>query len=100
MDGKVTVRTSNGEITGTGLGAPRGRRRVVQRRDRPDAHRPQDVRATTDNGAVRLTVPAGSYRVSAETDNGSTDVSVRDDPDGEFHLDVSTSNGRVAVSQG
>lgn len=101
VDARVLARTSNGKITGTGLGGTEG---VDVETSNGSIEltlaTPQDVRATTDNGTVQLTVPEGSYRVSASTDLGGTDVSVPDDPDGEFHLDAQSSNGRVTVAQG
>jgi hypothetical protein len=93
----VVARTSNGRISGTGL---RGDGVDVETSNGSieiALGTPQDVRAVTDNGSVRVTVPDGSYRVRAETDNGGTDVSVPHDPDGEFEIDAESSNGRVAV---
>jgi hypothetical protein len=93
----VVARTSNGRISGTGL---RGDGVDVETSNGSieiEVAVPQDVRAVTDNGSVRLTVPDGSYRVRAETDNGGTDVSVPNTPDGEFELDAESSNGRVTV---
>ncbi|MET4226378.1 DUF4097 family beta strand repeat-containing protein [Oerskovia enterophila] len=101
VDARVLARTSNGKITGTGLGGAEGIEVETSNGSiELTLTTPQDVRATTDNGRVQLTVPEGSYRVSASTDLGGTEVSVPDDPDGEFHLDAQSSNGRVTVAQG
>ncbi|MFD6090950.1 DUF4097 family beta strand repeat-containing protein [Oerskovia sp. NPDC060338] len=101
IDAKVLARTSNGKIAGTGLGGTEGVDVETSNGSiELTLSTPQDVRATTDNGAVRLTVPEGSYRVSATTDLGGTDVSVPDDPDAEHHLVAESSNGRVTVAQG
>ena len=101
IDDGIVARTSNGKVTGTRLGGTAG----VDAETSNGAVEltlatPQDVRATTDNGRVEVTVPDGSYRVRAETDLGGTDVTVPDDPDGEFTIDASSSNGRVTVSRG
>ena len=101
IDAKVLARTSNGKITGTGLGGAEGVDVETSNGSiELTLSTPQDVSATTDNGTVHLTVPEGSYRVSATTDLGGTDVSVPDDPDGEHHLVAGSSNGRVTVAQG
>ncbi|MBD7980129.1 DUF4097 family beta strand repeat-containing protein [Oerskovia merdavium] len=101
IDAKVLARTSNGKISGTGLGGTEGVDVETSNGSiELTLSTPQDVSATTDNGTVHLTVPEGSYRVSATTDLGGTDVSVPDDPDGEHHLVAGSSNGRVTVAQG
>lgn len=101
IDAKIDARTSNGAITGTRLGGTDG---VVVETSNGSIDlslaSPQDVRATTDNGRVLLTVPEGGYRVHAQTDLGGTDVSVPDDPDAEFELAATSSNGRVTVTHG
>jgi hypothetical protein len=76
--GQVTVRSSNGEI-GITLDTP------------------QDVQAEANNGAITVTVPDGSYQVSAQTDNGSTDIGITHDPAGEHRLDLTTDNGSITV---
>lgn len=100
VDARISARTDNGEITGTGLGGTEG---VDVETSNGSIEitlaSPQDVRAVTDNGEVVLTVPPGSYRVDASTDLGGTDVTVPSDPDGEFHLDVSSSNGEISIAR-
>jgi len=58
---------------------------------------PQDVRAETSSGDVRIHVPADRYRVTGETRSGARRVDVVEDPAAEHVLDVSTSSGDVAV---
>jgi hypothetical protein len=61
---------------------------------------PDSVRATSDNGNVRVFVPdvAEGYRVEADSDQGSTDVAVRTDPNGARTIDARSDNGNVTVA--
>jgi hypothetical protein len=101
IDARIVARTSNGKISGDRLGGADGVDVETSNGSiELSITRPQNVRASTDNGAVRVTVPDGSYRVTADTDLGGTDVSVPSDPDGEFAIDAESSNGRVTVTHG
>ncbi|HEY1104857.1 MAG TPA: DUF4097 family beta strand repeat-containing protein [Agromyces sp.] len=99
VTGTVDARTSNGRIEGRGLTGS-GIRAVTSNGAidlRLDAA--QDVEARTSNGAIDLAVPTdgATYRVDAGTSNGSVDVGIDDTDDGEFTLDLSTSNGAIRV---
>ncbi|QEO14277.1 DUF4097 family beta strand repeat protein [Agromyces intestinalis] len=98
VTGAITATTSNGKIDGQGL---TGDEPIVVETSNGaielEFDEPRDVRATTSNGAIRLTVPDASYRVDAETSNGRTTVDVVDDPAGEFALLLRTSNGSITV---
>lgn len=48
----------------------------------------------TANGGVELAVPAGSYRVAAESGNGERNIGVENDPSGDHRLTVTTSTRR------
>lgn len=100
VSGRVDVETSNGRITGRDLNGDGVRARTSNGAIELEFGEAQDVEARTSNGAIRLTVPAASYRVTADTSNGSTDIGVADDPEGEFELDLHTSNGSITVTEG
>ncbi|MFD7508049.1 DUF4097 domain-containing protein [Streptomyces sp. NPDC059853] len=97
--GDLRLSSHNGTITATGLDTPRLR---------ADTHNggialglagvPEEVEVTSHNGAVRLTVPAGTaYRVDTDTDNGSVDVDVPRDEAAGARISVSTRNGGISV---
>lgn len=94
--GEVEVRTSNGRITLDGASGPVGARSSNGAIEVTLAT-PQDVRAETSNGAITVTVPEGSYQVSAQTGNGRQDIDIANDPSGTHQLDLTTSNGSITV---
>jgi hypothetical protein len=100
VTGAVHVGTGNGTVTAKGLTGGAGVQ-VTTSNGRVDLAlgAPADVQVTTSNGAATLTVPHGSYRVSATTRNGHKDVTVPDDPAGRNRLDVRTANGALTVRQ-
>jgi DUF4097 and DUF4098 domain-containing protein YvlB len=97
--GEIRARTSNGRIDGDGIGAGPIDVESSNGAIELELDRPQNVKANTSNGRIELTVPEGSYAVTAETSLGGTDVQIPDDPDGEFTLDLRTSNGSIEVSR-
>lgn len=99
VSGRVDVETSNGRITGRGLNGDGVRAQTSNGAVELEMGEAQDVEARTSNGAIRVTVPAATYRVTAETSNGSTDIGVDDDPEGEFQLELRTSNGSITVTE-
>lgn len=94
--GEVDVRADNGPVTLDGAAGP-----VAVQTSNGEIEltleTPQDVRAEADNGDIEVTVPEGTYQVSVETDNGSTDIGVAHDPAGEHRLDLTTDNGSITV---
>ncbi|MGV9269727.1 DUF4097 family beta strand repeat-containing protein [Kitasatospora sp. NPDC003701] len=98
--GPTEVRTTDGSISGRGLNGDRIRAQTGNGRIELSPAEAQDVTAKTSNGAITLTVPPASYRVSASTDNGRKDIGVAADADGRFRLDLSTSNGAITVRTG
>ncbi len=97
--GRVDVETSNGRITGEGLNGDGVRVETSNGAIELDISVAQDVEARTSNGSIELTVPADSYRVTADTSNGRTDIGVANDSDGRFTLDLRTSNGSITVEE-
>jgi Putative adhesin len=100
LSGDVSVASDNGDITAEELSSTTASFDT----DNGDVRAsfivaPQSVRATSDNGDVTVEVPRGddAYRVESATDNGSTDIEVRDDPAGERVIVVTTDNGDLQV---
>ena len=63
------------------------------------AEAPDRVIASTDNGSIDIALPAveGGYNVDTQTDNGSEDVTVLDNPSSPRTVDAETDNGSVTV---
>ncbi len=99
VSGRVDVETSNGRVVGRDLNGDGVRARTSNGGIDLELGEPQDVEARTSNGTIELSVPEATYRVTAETSNGSTDIGVADDPDGEFELELHTSNGSITVRE-
>lgn len=100
LTGNLRASSDNGSVTGEGLRTPV----VVADTDNGRvslsfAEPPRDVTATSDNGRVEVVVPntADTYRVDAQTDNGSTDIAVRTDPTSPRVITAETDNGSVSV---
>lgn len=99
VSGTVAARTSNGRIEGRGL-AGAGIRAVTSNGAIDlQLETGQEVEARTSNGTIDLAVPTdgATYRVETDSSNGSVDVDIDDLADGEFLLDLSTSNGAIRV---
>ncbi len=97
VTGRVEVGTSNGRIEGSELSGDGIVAKASNGSIELELATPQDVRANTSNGAITLRVPAGEYEVVTETSNGGTNVDIATDPNGEFLLDLGTSNGSITV---
>lgn len=97
VTGRVEVGTSNGRIEGSGLSGNGIIAKTSNGAIDLELATPQDVRANTSNGAIILRVPAGDYEVVAETSLGGTNIDIASDPNGEFLLDLETSNGAITV---
>lgn len=97
--GPIVAETSNGRIEGSDLNGDGVRATTSNGAIELELGTPQDVEASTSNGSIELTVPPGSYRVTTDTSNGRTDVGIANDDDGEFTLDLRTSNGSITVDE-
>ncbi|HEY9425333.1 MAG TPA: DUF4097 family beta strand repeat-containing protein [Microterricola sp.] len=97
VTGRVEVGTSNGRIEGSGLSGNGITAKTSNGSIELELATPQDVRASTSNGAIVLRVPAGGYEVIAETSLGGKNIDIASDPNGEFLLDLETSNGAITV---
>ncbi|MFF2277639.1 DUF4097 domain-containing protein [Agromyces sp. NPDC058126] len=102
VTGGIEAKTSNGRIEGRGLAGDGVRASTSNGAIELRLATPQDVEAHTSNGSIDVSVPSaeGSYQVETDTSNGSVDVDIDDVVDGEFLLDLSTSNGSITVSGG
>jgi hypothetical protein len=61
---------------------------------------PERLRVDSGSGDVRVTVPDEVYRVDARSGTGDVNVAVRQDPDAERLLQVTTRSGDVRVARG
>lgn len=95
--GPVEVRTGDGDIDGTGLTGGKITARTGNGTIDLTTTKPSDVKAGSANGSITLTVPKDGYHLSAKTDNGSKSIGVANDPSADHRLEVSTSNGDIAV---
>jgi hypothetical protein len=61
---------------------------------------PDHVRASTDNGSVRVAIPddGGSYLVEVDTDNGSASAPIRTDPNATRTITGRSDNGDVLIT--
>ncbi|PJM83030.1 hypothetical protein CH313_13775 [Streptomyces sp. TSRI0384-2] len=99
-DVRLKVRDGNAEaigISGGQLAAEtrNGRLKVVF------TEPPRKVTASTDNGNVNVTLPAGGdrYQVRVDAENGRAESSVKDTPGAERTVDVRSNNGSARVDQ-
>lgn len=100
LSGVVRATSDNGRVTGTGLRSSSVEADTDNGRvSLTFAEPPQSVIATSDNGRVEVVVPdtTDTYLVEAQTDNGSTDVGIRTDPDSDRTIHAATDNGSVTV---
>ncbi|MFI5783119.1 DUF4097 family beta strand repeat-containing protein [Nocardia sp. NPDC051570] len=95
--GPVKVETASGKIQGQGIKGDHIQAKTSNGGIDLTLATAQDVRAETHNGAIDLAVPASSYHVTAETHSGDKNVDVPNTPTGQYHLDLRTSNGHIAV---
>lgn len=99
IDGSISARTSNGRIEGERLtgGAIEVRTSNGAIEIRSDGE--HDVTASTSNGSITVVVPDGDYRIDMETSNGRTESELGDDPGADVRLDLQTSNGSITVER-
>lgn len=99
ITGAVKAHTSDGEITGTGLHTDSVQADTSNGEIDLTLAQAADVTARTSNGQIKLVVPAGSYRVSGKSHNGSRKIGVADQADGKYRLDLNTDNGSIEVTE-
>jgi hypothetical protein len=100
IDGSVVLQTDSGSIHGDGL---RGDGTTAQTQSGSinlALSNPQNVKATSDSGSVKVEVPDGSaYRIRKSSSSGRADVDVTDDPNAKYSIDVSTQSGSLAIKR-
>jgi hypothetical protein len=99
IDGVVSARTSNGRIEGEDISGGAIRVESTNGAIELRLDGAEDVRADTSNGSILVIVPDGDYRVDMETSNGRTDSEVGNDPGAEVQLDLKTSNGSITIER-
>ncbi|HEX5540598.1 MAG TPA: DUF4097 family beta strand repeat-containing protein [Micromonospora sp.] len=96
--GPVSVEAKSGSVVGRGLGGGEVSVRTNSGDVSLTLDTPQSVRLSVGSGDVTLSVPTGSYRVSARTSSGDQDIRVPSDPAAPFLLDLSSRSGDIELS--
>ncbi|QWF80722.1 DUF4097 family beta strand repeat-containing protein [Amycolatopsis sp. CA-230715] len=114
VEGPATVGTTSGDIEVHDIGgevkahAQSGHVRGDGLRAKTDAEAqsgdvdlkvtsPQDVRAHTGSGSVKLVIPQDTYRVEGDSGSGDRKISVNQSASGTHLLDLDTGSGDVSV---
>ncbi|GAB3287471.1 DUF4097 family beta strand repeat-containing protein [Parasphingorhabdus pacifica] len=100
VGGSLDVRTNSGEIEGTDVGGRDVQARTGSGGIELDLLDSRSLRAETGSGEITLGVPAEVYRVDSDTGSGETEVEVRQDPNAERQLTLSTGSGNILVEPG
>jgi putative adhesin len=98
--GDLDIRTDNGGVdvtrtTANNVKATTDNGGVRLRFD----NSPTTVQARTDNGGVRITVPNDGtrYKLDIKTDNGGRDIDVPNDPTANHTISAHTDNGGISI---
>ncbi|WNV91283.1 DUF4097 family beta strand repeat-containing protein [Umezawaea sp. Da 62-37] len=59
--------------------------------------KPHNVKAESGSGDVTVTVPSAAYRVTVDADSGDKQVDVKNDPAGQFELNLSAGSGDLVL---
>lgn len=92
----ATVNASSGSIKGERLGgnvdvhADSGRIEL-------ELVKAANVKAQSDSGSIKVTVPAGDYNVTGSSDSGRRDIDVNQTGAAQYKLDLNTDSGSVKV---
>jgi hypothetical protein len=100
VSGDVRVGSDNGSVTATELRASSVRASSDNGGVRVElVEPPRTVRATSDNGSVEVVLPRTDdlYRLTATSDNGTVSTPVRTDPESERGITATSDNGDVTV---
>lgn len=100
ISGAVSVDADNGRVEGTNLSGATADVRADNGRVELTFSEPPDlVVAESDNGSIDIAVPPidGAYRVEADTDNGSQNIDIANDPESSRVIRVRSDNGSVTV---
>jgi hypothetical protein len=97
VPGTVWAHTGSGSIEGRDLGAGEVQAEAASGDITLTLRTAGSVRANASSGNVTLAVPAGSYRVQAQADSGSTNVAVQNDPAAKISLEARTGSGDITI---
>lgn len=100
IGGAISVDADNGRVEGSNLSGPTADVSADNGRVELMFSEPPDlVVAESDNGSIDVAVPPvdGAYRVEADTDNGSQNIDIANDPESSRVIRVRSSNGSVTV---
>ena len=100
LSGTLHADTDNGRLEGEGLTSSSVTATSDNGRVELDfVDVPDRVVASTDNGSIEIALPdvEGGYNVDTQTDNGSEDVTVLDNPSSTRTVTAETDNGSVTV---
>lgn len=100
VSGPVDVRSTSGELTGSRISSPDVAAELRTGRIELELTAPQQVRAETGTGEIRLQVPGGAYRVEARTGTGSSEIEVPQDPAAQRRLQLAADTGSLRVEAG
>jgi putative adhesin len=96
VTGSVTVANSSGDIRAEkvdgDVSAEASSGNVVV-----ELAKPHNVKANASSGDVTVTVPNAGYRVVVDTNSGDQKVDVRNDPSGQFELNLSAGSGNIVL---
>jgi hypothetical protein len=101
IEGDVRASSDNGSVSATGLRSARVDARSRNGRVAVElVAPPRSVLATSHNGSVDVVVPDTDdlYRVEADTRNGAVSTPVRQDPDSDRTITVTSRDGDVTVA--
>lgn len=98
--GDVDAKTSNGRIEGQALAGGAVEAESSNGSIELETDGTADVTAHTSNGSITLTAPNGDYRIDLETSNGRTSNELGSDPAADIRFDLRTSNGSITVRRG
>lgn len=98
VDGAATLSVESGDVTA----------RNVNGATQVEAHsgtivvslaRPESVRARADSGNIEVTVPQGSYAVTAQTDSGDVTNHLGGSDSGTYQIDLQADSGNITIDQ-
>ncbi|MEU5426740.1 DUF4097 family beta strand repeat-containing protein [Streptomyces olivoreticuli] len=96
--GALDLASSNGAVTATGSTAHQVRARSQNGAIRISLKQvPDRVETTNDNGSTRIELPRAPYKVDAHSDNGGTKVDVPRDDASRHTVSARSDNGEVKV---
>ncbi|MER7322010.1 DUF4097 family beta strand repeat-containing protein [Streptomyces albidoflavus] len=95
--GRVAVRTGDGRVKGRDLYGDGISVRTTSGVVDVVPATAQDVSATTADGSIIVSAPPAAYRIAAVTAHGTRAVTLTDDPNGEYRLDLHSGGGTITV---